>query len=361
MHFHDRPQVLKEATAAPGLGVLDSLVATPEGLDFFGWVLHPQQPVEIIRILLDGREVSRRPPLSRPDVKRVFPGLAHSDRSGYSVSLREAPHNGRIDILGESRAGVPHVYWSSFFRSDLDTILPSPPEALSNRVAGYSGQPFKLRGLKIFTDFHDQIRRYEILNGSSRILDWGSGCGSVSAHFAQLGAAEVVGADVDHAAMEWAGSSLPDITFDAIQPDPPLPYPDDRFDLITASSVFTHLSRQRQTLWLRELGRILAPGGWILASTHGERSRTQMTRSVEDEPWPVRREKWRWRLEYRLKGISDTSLDSTFQDIVPEGYYRTVLQSEAYTRRVWGRDFQIVDYIPGGLFGLQDLVVMRAR
>jgi SAM-dependent methyltransferase len=49
-----------------------------------------------------------------------------------------------------------------------------------------------------------------------------------------------------------------------------LPYPDRRFDLVSAVSVFTHLAYETQRLWVRELARILKPGGSLLLTLHGK-------------------------------------------------------------------------------------------
>ena len=340
------------------MGVIDSISFTGDRLTFFGWLFHPRHPISRLQVLVNGSEVHCQPPSLRPDVGRAFPWVNHSHQSGYSVSLNTPVKRGRIDILGEVK-GDHRVYWSTFFRDDLDQVLPSPPETLSNRIAGYSGPAFKLRGLKIFTDLYDQIEKHGMLDKSSCLLDWGSGCGSVTVHLREISVKETVAADIDPEAIAWARSAIPGISFDVVRPTPPLPYANGQFDLIVASSVFTHLSRELQREWLEELCRVVAPGGFVLASTHGEFSLRHITATAKSDPWRSRRKKWRLKLEYSLKGISDSWLDGSFDQILPKGYYRTVLQSEAYTKRDWEKFFRIVDYIPRGLAGQQDLVVMR--
>jgi SAM-dependent methyltransferase len=53
---------------------------------------------------------------------------------------------------------------------------------------------------------------------------------------------------------------------------PPLPYPNESFDLITALSVFTHLPEPLQLPWISELRRVLRPGGLLALSVHGRAS-----------------------------------------------------------------------------------------
>jgi len=50
---------------------------------------------------------------------------------------------------------------------------------------------------------------------------------------------------------------------------PPLPYADRQFDLVYAASVYTHMSLPAMLQWTGEIGRILAPGGIAMITTHG--------------------------------------------------------------------------------------------
>ena len=53
--------------------------------------------------------------------------------------------------------------------------------------------------------------------------------------------------------------------------DPPLDFPDGKFGLIYSYSVFTHLSADRQKPWMKELVRVLRPGGMLLLTVSGKR------------------------------------------------------------------------------------------
>ena len=52
------------------------------------------------------------------------------------------------------------------------------------------------------------------------------------------------------------------------EPTPPLGFEDEQFDLIYSYSVFTHLAEPNHAAWLKELGRLLRPGGVMLHTTH---------------------------------------------------------------------------------------------
>ena len=71
--------------------------------------------------------------------------------------------------------------------------------------------------------------------------------------------------------------------------------------------------------------------------------------------WPKR------RFPTCERGISDSCEDPALDGVLPVGCYRSVFQSEAWTRAQWGREFEILDYITRGAQGLQDLVVLRKR
>ena len=103
------------------------------------------------------------------------------------------------------------------------------------------------------------------------ILDFGCGCGRVIRCWSDLDRTEVHGADVDRAAIRWCKRNLPFVEAIRSDPLPPLPYPDERFDLVYALSVITHLPEQAGRDWLAELVRVLRPGGLLLFTVHGER------------------------------------------------------------------------------------------
>jgi SAM-dependent methyltransferase len=93
-----------------------------------------------------------------------------------------------------------------------------------------------------------------------RILDVGCGTGTMIQYLARYGQAE--GIDMDADAVQFCYqrgvSQVQQVT------GLPLPFPDDSFDLITALDVLEHIEDDRAML--RELHRILRPGGLFLLS-----------------------------------------------------------------------------------------------
>lgn len=111
-----------------------------------------------------------------------------------------------------------------------------------------------------------------------RMLDFGVGTGRILVHFLPF-ALQRFGVDITPEALAWTSGTLG--AYASLQlttPEPPLPFPDAHFDLILATSVFTHLAYETQPAWIRELARVLRPGGSILATFHARLPRAGMVR-----------------------------------------------------------------------------------
>ena len=148
---------------------------------------------------------------------------------------------------------------------------PLPPPKLRRRVAGTSSRKFFLRSgrealddlLRVFSLSRDPTRTYP------EWLDFGCGCGRVARHFSDVPEVRgVAGIDVDSEQIAWCRRHLAG-DFQVISPHPPTGLASAAFDVVYAGSVFTHFDEEPQHAWLRELHRLLKPGGRLIASTHG--------------------------------------------------------------------------------------------
>ncbi len=104
----------------------------------------------------------------------------------------------------------------------------------------------------------------------TRVLDFGCGSGRVLRHFLdEAEQAELWGCDIDAASVRWVNENLnPPVRCVQNGMAPPLPFEDRSFDLVYATSVFTHIDRWSD--WLLEMNRILTPDGLLVASFLGE-------------------------------------------------------------------------------------------
>ncbi|MFN8112838.1 MAG: class I SAM-dependent methyltransferase [Solirubrobacterales bacterium] len=165
--------------------------------------------------------------------------------------------------------------------------------------------------------------------GGRTLLDFGCGAGRTLRHFigeAESGAAEVWGADIDAASIDWLRASLcPPLNAVRCDVDPPLPFDDGSFDLIWAISVFTHLA-DNSADWLLELHRVLAPGGLLVATYMGEWN----SERIAGEPWD----------ESRV-GMNVLRHDAPWSIGGP-----MILMSDWWVREHWGRAFEFVSVQP---------------
>lgn len=315
-----------------------------------GWMLLPDRVLDGTRLYLDGKQIAAAPLEPNDGVAGFFSQIPHARQSGFSFALPKEylKENTlvRVDIIGV-QGEQPVCKIGAWFRPDIYTNVPLPSEELVWRVAHTRNmRGFRVGGFRAFGDFVSAALRHGALKADQQLLDWGCGCGRVTVHFASLdGGPTVRGCDIDAEAIEWCNQTLEAGAFVANGLWPPTPYADASFDLVVSYSVFTHLSREAQQAWLSEMQRILKPGGLFLASVHGESAaRLHMPDRVA---------------EIQEAGIFDHLPDATLESFVPQGYYRAVFQTQAYTREEWSEWFDILEFNEYGIGAFQDLVVMQ--
>jgi SAM-dependent methyltransferase len=253
------------------------------------------------------------------------------------------------------------------YRARTGDRRPLPPGALRAR----SGRP----GIGLYVASAERsadeleaalATRGRRLSDLEDVLEFGCGCCRVLSALEQRASERQTlhGCDVDAAAIRWAARNHPAIQLAVTGAKPPLPYADSSFDLVYASSVFTHLDSDAQQRWIEEIGRILRPGGVAMISTQGEyafdsyrsrrligASREILKRltsyaSLEDAGMvfePYRRTFW-----------------NTFNFAGREGPYGFTFNSPSQVRRDWSRRLDVVEVIPSCWWsGTQDLVILE--
>jgi 2-polyprenyl-6-hydroxyphenyl methylase/3-demethylubiquinone-9 3-methyltransferase len=125
---------------------------------------------------------------------------------------------------------------------------------------------------------HAGVRR------GDRALDLGCGTGVFTAELADAGAA-AIGVEVAEAAIARARTAHPQIDFRLAPLDGPLPLEDRAVDLVWASEVIEHVADTER--WLREVARVLAPGGRLLVTTPNHPRLALATRGIERYSEPL--------------------------------------------------------------------------
>jgi SAM-dependent methyltransferase len=126
--------------------------------------------------------------------------------------------------------------------------LPTPPRHLASRVFGVAGWSDPVAAYhELGAQTKRQVVRLLPAGWSfedKRVLDFGSGAGRTLRHFAgEASVAEFWGCDIDEPSIDWLQENLcPPFHAWRSPHNPPLGLEHSTFDLIYATSVFTHLT-----------------------------------------------------------------------------------------------------------------------
>jgi SAM-dependent methyltransferase len=248
--------------------------------------------------------------------------------------------------INEDRSGVAKQYQTIEGLSGKTVSLPIPPKDLRARVHGAEELSGFLRiGKTVALNLKSVINPLPIqINASSRILDFGCGCGRIISWFHNLHPnTQFYGTDIDAEAITWCREHLSERgNFSVNEAMPPLPYSDGFFDLVYSISIFTHLPEDMQFAWLKELQRVCKPGAYLLLTVHGEHLFPSKIAS--------------YKSQFEDRGFYYFVENKT--DGLPE-FYQTSFHTESYVRNRWSNFFEIEQIIPKGIADHQDLVICK--
>jgi SAM-dependent methyltransferase len=199
---------------------------------------------------------------------------------------------------------------------------PVPPLDLAARVGSGPGadpiEAYEREGAAVRARVEELLPAGWTFDGK-RVLDFGCGAARVLRQFVdEAERAEFWGCDIDSASIGWIAANLsPPLHCFRNELAPPLALDGDSFDLVYATSVFTHIG-DLWSAWLLELHRILAPGGVLIATFLGE----GMWEALVGEP-------------YREDEIGMTVRRHW------TGADAWIFHSEWWLREHWGRAFEV--------------------
>ncbi len=328
-----------------------ALHATPlhamQGLDFDGETLRISgihlppggDPFSLSAHSTPGTPITFRYPLHSPgaaDWYWYWPNVAWS---AFQIEIDVSActdHGPFYDLWFESDLGGPA--FTELGRNhlripkDLNAYQNFPGGDQLTRVQRFDhSRRVAMAGFNDFRQVNDLAEHHGVDVAAANVLDWGCGHGRVVRHFAQrVDAGETWGVDIDAGTSAGVGERhLGSCDHGARHRRTDLP--DDHFDLVYGISVMTHLTLDVQEAWLRELRRIIRPGGLELLTSPGEHQ--QLRVSLHDPEWLAR---------WEQSGFDDTvdSIDLNGK-IGDDDYYRNTKRHRV-TRELWGRHFEVV-------------------
>lgn len=259
---------------------------------------------------------------------------------------------------------VPGVFWLVGairylkFRSDLRNANSQhgvgkndfePPPILRYRVhKALDDESYNKNGEAIASLVAERINSSFSRTKYIKVLDFACGPGRVAIRLKEkLSDILLYGSDIDNEAIDWATKNISHVAEFSINNSlPPTSFKDDFFDLIYSISLFTHLDEDMQFLWLKEMIRIVKPGGILLITVHGALCRSSCTaqelKHLDDSGFVFRIDH---HGKIKLDGLPD--------------FYQTTFHTKNYILNHWEQYAKVLEYVEGGVNGHQDLIVMK--
>lgn len=236
-----------------------------------------------------------------------------------------------------------------------DMPFPSfPDKEIQIRMVGSSGQHTLNEMYKFYRALQDAIAGLSWSFGpQTRILDFGCGFGRLTRFFLKDAAyGNLFGTDtvqdfVNICRTTFPEETMPSGNFLHNAPLPPLDMPSRSCDLISAYSVFTHLSEEAANRWLDEFHRILKPGG-LIALTLRQKSYLNYCRALAQKENPGSYE------QVQIKAFGNyTQRNEQYEKgeyiYYPSGggkqladtFYGDTIVPEEYVKKYWTKKFII--------------------
>lgn len=180
------------------------------------------------------------------------------------------------------------------------------------------------------------------LESFERVLEWGCGCGRVLRQWAQVEGPRFFGSDYNPRGVEWGRQHLGFVSLRTNLLTPPLEFETGSFDLCYAISVFTHLPENLQGAWLRELHRVIRPGGILIVTLSGEGDLHRTTHGEQE----------------RFRAGELVVVDANYAGTNMCGVYHP-----EFVRTMWAPLFSVRLFVPQGAHGSpnQDLYVLERQ
>ncbi len=158
-----------------------------------------------------------------------------------------------------------------FIKSHTAEAFP-PTGALYDAMSSMDYEAYFTSGTKVAKVLYGMYEPY-LPQTQASICEWGCGPARIIRHLRTIDSSrslKLFGTDYNPVSIEWCQKSITGVSFHLNKLAPPLPFEDNQFDCLYCVSVFTHLSEEMHHAWIKELFRVVKPGGVVLITTHGD-------------------------------------------------------------------------------------------
>jgi len=148
-----------------------------------------------------------------------------------------------------------------------------PPPYFIYETYSLNYQNYYKDGYQTAREIVTLLSAYKDLSKTSiSLLDWGCGPARIVRHLPEvLGYdIEIYGCDYNSKYIKWCSKHIHSVNFFTNNLHPPTSFVSGYFDIIYGLSIITHLSAASHSDWVKELWRILKPGGILLITSQGD-------------------------------------------------------------------------------------------
>jgi SAM-dependent methyltransferase len=247
------------------------------------------------------------------------------------------------------------------------SVSPVPPLEMRRLEAAPEEPIYLWTGLVDITNFFAIYQRQGTppADRKPRVLDFGCGSGRIARYLNMHEAVEAFGVDANPLLVEWCQLNLDRVVTLLQAGRQRLPFGDALFDFVYTMSLFTGAAQSRMQQCFDEVTRVLAPGGLLLAVTYGpaalntirgspaHQAMLQIDEARTAELIETLPAEGRIHLPYAAGTARADQADEH------DGY--TFIHPD-YPAEHWNTAaFEVLQHMPGGLRGWQDIVVLRRK
>ena len=229
-----------------------------------------------------------------------------------------------------------------------------PAPDLQAAFVGSSNESALHEGMEFYKQVRNSVTnlRGAVHPATDRFLDFGCGWGRYLRIFRKdFDPANMYGVDVDPTVLDSCSECGVPGQLQVIEPSGFLAYPEGFFDQVVAYSVFTHLPERVHLHWVREISRVMKPGGVFALTLQPARFLEHIEELAHSEP------KGPWDANLRRFSRQAQDFKNDFDDgrfvYVPTGggdyrsadVYGEAVVPLAWVRRHWADHFEVVEYI----------------